>query len=235
MKPVFQDMLGDFQNASSLSPQEREEAARGLIEKCGYAAAALTIIPIPATEYVAVIPLHVAMVVGVGHLHGEELSKDSAGELILRIGATAGLSLMGSRLAITAGKVLLPGLGGLLGAPFMYASTISIGTVARIYFQRQGKMSDEEIKELYKDALKRARKDFDPKRARDSKVQDLAKAAAAESSSGPNPVVTPEPAPAPAAEEDPVARLERLKGLLDKGLIEPHEYDAVKKKILDGI
>ncbi len=232
-------MSGDFQNPSSLTPEEREEAARGLIERCGYAAAALTIISIPATEYVAVIPLHVAMVVGVGHLYGEELSKDSAGELILRSGATAGLSLRGSRIAITAGKLLLPGLGGLLGAPFMYASTISIGTVARIYFQRQGKMTDEEIKDIYKDALKRARKNFDPKRARDSKAQDLAAAAAAESKSGSTPLVNPDAAAAPssppAAEEDPVARLERLKGLLDKGLIEPEDAEAVKKKILDGI
>ena len=32
-----------------------------------------------------------------------------------------------------------------------------------------------------------------------------------------------------------MARLERLKSLLDKGLIDQGEYDEVKKRILEGI
>ena len=112
----------------------RDERVRVLIERCGYAAAALTILPIPGSEIIGVMPLHVGMVIGIGEEYGKTLTRESAVELITRIGATVGLSLVGSRLAMTAGKVILPGLGGLVAAPFMFASTLAIGTVARLYF-----------------------------------------------------------------------------------------------------
>lgn len=225
----IQDLLGDLGKKPDLSEGEREAAAKGLAEKVGYAAAALTILPLPGTEVVMVVPLHVGMVVGIGHVYGQDVTKDSAGELLLRIGATVGLSLVGSRLATTAAKVIFPFAGGLLGAPFMYASTIAIGAVARMYFAKHGQLSDEEMKRLYKETLAKARKGFDPTRARSATAQDLAKAAVAEAEGK-------APAAAPASEEDdPVRRLERLKSLLDKGLIEQDEYDTVKKRILDGI
>jgi hypothetical protein len=40
-------------------------------------------------------------------------------------------------------------------------------------------------------------------------------------------------APVAATEEDPFAKLTRFKKMLDAGLIEQSEYDAVKAKILD--
>ncbi|MGE0706998.1 MAG: DUF697 domain-containing protein [Planctomycetota bacterium] len=234
---MIQDLLGDLaERGAAMSRAERDEAARDLSEKCGYAAAALTILPIPLSEVVAVMPLHVGMVVGIGNIYGADVTRDSAQHLILRIGATVGLSLIGSRLATTAAKVLLPGLGGLISAPFMYASTIGIGTVARIYFENQGQLSDAEIKSLYNDQFKQAKQRFDPSKAKSGNAQDLARAAAAQAKDEP---AAPAPAaPTAAAEgehEDPVARLERLKALLEKGLIEQDEYDAVKRRILDAI
>lgn len=230
MKSI-QDLIDDLVGSRDLSDAERDEAAKSLAEKCGYAAAALTILPIPLSEVVAVMPIHVGMVVGIGHIYGREITRDSAVELVLRIGATVGLSLVGSRVAMTAAKVLLPGLGGLLGAPFMYASTIGIATVARIYFQQQGELSDDEIKSIYKDTLKSARESFDPNRAKADLAKDLAQAAAREAKAP----AAAAPAPTPVAEEEPVARLERLKALLDKGLIEQSEYDEVKRRILDAM
>jgi uncharacterized protein (DUF697 family) len=230
---VFEDVFGGSKKPpAEMSAAEREEATRDLTEKCGYAAAALTILPIPLTEVVAVMPLHVGMVVGIGNIYGADVNKDSAQHLILRIGATVGLSLIGSRIATTVAKTFLPFLGGVISAPFMYASTIAIGSVARMYFQNQGTLSDAEIKDLYNTQFKRAKKGFDPKRARSSKAQDLAKAAAEEAKSSPSEAAG---AAAPEAAEDPVARLERLKALLDKGLIDQDEYDTVKQRILDAI
>lgn len=40
------------------------------------------------------------------------------------------------------------------------------------------------------------------------------------------------PAPAPAPADDPAARLEKLKGLLDKGLISQTDYDSAKAEVL---
>ena len=41
-----------------------------------------------------------------------------------------------------------------------------------------------------------------------------------------------EPAPQPAQAEDPYAKLEKLKDLLDKGVISQEEFDAAKAKLL---
>lgn len=200
--------------------QTRAEAARDITEKCGYAAAALTILPIPGSELLAVMPIHVGMVVKLGHIHGIDLDRDSATHLIMRIGATVGLSLVGSRVVTTAAKLLLPGLGGLISAPFMYASTIAIGRVAECYFQHDGGLDDEEMKHVYDEALKRAKKGFDPSKARAS-ARSASEADA--------------PAPAPAREDGLVGRLERLARLRDQGAITPEEYEQAKRKALSEL
>ena len=223
------DILGGVKGKSYQSAAEREAAARDLTEKCGYAAAALTILPIPGSEIVAVMPLHVGMVMGIAHVYGQEVTRDTAEKLILRIGATVGLSLVGSRLATTAAKILLPGLGGLISAPFMYASTLAIGMVARVYFESQGAVSDDDMKAVYEQALKRAKQSFDPTRAKAKDAQGLAQSAAKAAEADP---ASPAAEAAAKAPEDPVGRLERLKALLDKGLIDQAEYDATKQRIL---
>lgn len=223
------DILGGVKRSRFGSAAEREDAAKDLTEKCGYAAAALTILPIPLSEVIAVMPIHVGMVVGIGHLYGQELTRDSATHLVLRIGATVGLSLVGSRIATTAAKVLLPGLGGLIGAPFMYASTLAIGMAARVYFESQGQVSDDDMKAVYQAALKKARSSFDPRRARSPEAQDLASDAARAAKDDPEAVAAEEVAKAPA---DPVSRLERLKAMKDKGLVDDAEFEATKKRIL---
>lgn len=212
--------------------RSKTEAAREITETCGYAAAALTILPIPGSEILGVMPLHVGMVVKIGQIYGVDLDRDSATHLIMRIGATVGLSLMGSRIATTAAKILLPGLGGIISAPFMYASTLAIGMAARVYFESQGQVSDDDMKAVYEQALKRARSGFDPKRAKEPEVQDLAQSAARQAEADP---VAREAEKEARAPEDPVGRLERLKALLDKGLIDPAEYEATKQRILKEI
>ena len=105
----LQDMIDGVLGTSrgkGLSDADREQKAKELAEKCGYAAAALTIFPIPLSEVVAVMPLHVGMVVATGTIYDVDVTRDSANQLILRIGATVGLSLIGSRIATTAAKVM---------------------------------------------------------------------------------------------------------------------------------
>jgi uncharacterized protein (DUF697 family) len=227
VRMMLQDMVDDLCGVKYASSTEfdRAEAAKRFIERCGYAAAAVTLAPIPLSDAIAVMPIHVGMIMGLAQLHGVELTKESAAGLVVKIGASAGLSLVSSRIATAAAKILLPGLGGLLGAPFMYASTIAIGSVARIWFDRGGKLTDAEICELYKDALRRARATFDPRRAAAPEAKTSAEKAAQASAT-----TTPaEPPP------DPSARLAKLRDLLEKGLIEPAEYEATKKRILDAI
>jgi uncharacterized protein (DUF697 family) len=216
---------------TSTSARSVESAANDLIEKCGYAAAALTILPIPGSELLAVMPLHVGMVVKLGQLHGVDLDRDSATHLILRIGATVGLSLVGSRVATTAAKILLPGFGGLISAPFMYASTLAIGQVAVLYFQSDCDLSDHDLKATYAEAAARARKGFDPKRARSPEARATAEAVA-------QPAPAPKAAaPVPQAAEpvDPVARLERLRALRDAGALSAEEFEQAKRQVLASL
>lgn len=206
----------------------REAKIDQLIERCGYGAAALTIIPIPGTELIGVMPLHVGMVIGIGNEYGKQVTRDNAAELVSEIGATVGLSLVGSHLAMTAGKILLPGFGGLLAAPFMYASTKGIGHVAKLYFERGG-LSQMEMSRAYKSASKRAKQAFDPSKARSAEARAMAEKAQAEEMDKPSPK-------AKSADVDELAeRLAKVEELHDKGVITHAEYEKRREAILDEI
>jgi len=216
------------------SRDSRDERCKVLIERCGYAAAALTIIPIPGSEIIGVMPLHVGMVIGVGEEYGKTLTRDSAVALISRIGATVGLSLVGSRIAMTAGKFILPGLGGLVAAPFMFASTLAIGTVARLHFASDGDLSDREIKRAYEREVKRAKSTFDPARARSKEATSQAEAAASAADAPADPSEASPKEAAPSVDEL-ADRLAKLDGLREKGLVSDEEYERTKARILDSL
>ncbi len=215
-------MLGDVSHQPD--PALRKQAVSQLTQSVGYAAAALTLLPIPGTEILGVMPLHVGMLIGISELHGHAISRDGAVELVSRIGLAAGVSIVGSRLATTAAKLLLPGFGGLLSAPVMYASTLAIGAVADAYFERGGHLGPADMREVYRRAHTEARRAYDPDQARSDAARDLAEAAAAKESGS-----TTEADP---AAESPAERLATLKTLLEQGLIEPEEHDTAKARIL---
>ncbi|MGF1469162.1 MAG: DUF697 domain-containing protein [Sandaracinaceae bacterium] len=217
------------------SQDERGRRCQRLIENCGYAAAALTLIPIPGSEILGVMPLHVGMVIGIGQEYGVRLTRESATELLLKIGGTVGLSLVGSRIAMTAGKILLPGLGGLVAAPFMFASTLAIGAVARAWFENEGAVTDTDMKRIYDRAKAEAKSAFDPSRARSEEARRQAEAAAREArTEGTGADADAAPAPAPSV-DDLAERLAKVEELHEKGMISEAEYKAERRRILDEI
>lgn len=210
----------------------RAERIDQLIDRCGYGAAALTIIPIPGTEVLGVMPLHVGMVIGIGDEFGKSITRESALELVTHIAATVGVSLVGSRLAMTAGKILLPGFGGLLAAPFMYASTKGIGHVATLYFE-QGALSETEMTRAYKRAQADAKSAFDPTRAKSADAQEMAHHHAQQASSAAG---EQNAEPKKAASVDELAdRLAKLETLLKRGAITDAEFEQRREAILDEI
>ena len=211
---------------------ERDERLDTFVERCGYAAAALTLLPLPGTEIVGVTSVHVGMVVKIGSEYGRELSRQDALELLKQIGATVGASLVGSALASTAGKILLPGLGGLIAAPFAFATTLGIGHVARLYFER-GELSKTEMKRAYEEATAHAKTIFDPRRAKSSEARAMAEAAREEEESTPIEVAA-EPKKRPDV-DDLAERLAKLDELFDKGLISEAEHNRRREQILDEI
>ncbi|MCZ7680814.1 MAG: DUF697 domain-containing protein [Sandaracinaceae bacterium] len=219
-------MIQDWLFGDARDP--RDVRCRRLVERCGYAAAALTILPIPGSEVIGVMPIHVGMVVGIAEEHGVKLTRESATDLILKIGATVGLSLVGSRIAMTAGKLILPGLGGLVAAPFMFASTLAIGAVARAYFENDGQISDSEMKRVYERTVEKAKSVFDPRKARSSEAKDMAEEAAREEEA--------KSASKPRASVDDLAeRLAKLDELYERGSISERDYEKRKQQILDEV
>lgn len=222
---MFQDWL--FEETGDT----KDTRCRRLVERCGYAAAALTILPIPGSEVIGVMPLHVGMVVGIAEEHGVKLTRESATDLILKIGATVGLSLVGSRLAMTAGKIILPGLGGLVAAPFMFASTLAIGAAARAYFETNGGLDEAEMKRVYERTARRAKSAFDPSKARSREARDMATQAAEAGEAGD----AGAPAGPKASVDDLAERLATLDELRERGAISEQDYERRKAQILDEV
>jgi uncharacterized protein (DUF697 family) len=206
---------------------DRDTRVKTLVERCGYAAAALTILPLPGSEVIGVMPLHVGMVIAIGEEYGARLTRQTATDLILKIGATVGVSLVGSHIAMTAGKIILPGLGGLVAAPFMYASTLAIGAVARTYFQSNGTLGEAEMKSVYEATRDQAKSAFDPRRSRSEEARGMAEQAAHDGSAS---------KPAEKASVDDLAdRLAKLDELLKRGAIKETDYQRRKAQILDEV
>ncbi len=133
--------------------------------------------------------------------------------------------------------MLLPGFGGLLSAPFIYATTLAIGAVAERYFTQEGELTTEELKDLYKRTVREARSNFDPSKMKSDEAKDMAKAAAAQAAAEAVDVATEEAASTrdSGQAEDPISRLRRLKALVDEGLIDQTEYDETKARVLAEI
>lgn len=134
----------DFSNATE---GEREKAARDIITMCSYACAVVAVSPIPFSDVVLMLPIQTGMVMTVGHIYGRRVDKASARDLILELGATAGVGLL-ARQGI---KALLPVVGAILTIPAAFAANWAIGRVAMEYF-RNPDASGEYLSEVFKKA-----------------------------------------------------------------------------------
>lgn len=217
-----------------------DERSWTLIERCGYAAAALAVLPIPFSETIGVTAVHVSMVVGVARIHGIELERESAVKLVLRLGTTVGVSYVGTRVAIGLAKLVFPVLPGLVGAPLVFASTMGLGAVAKAHFSSPDQeLSDDEVRDLYRATIDKAKSKFDPSRARSDDAKSDAEALATPvvepvvaKAAEPAPAPTPTPMPTPTTERA-LDRLERLRRLRDEGFLGPAEFEAASKKVLE--
>ena len=152
------------------------EQAQALVRRHGYAAAALTLVPLPIAETVGVPAVHAAMALALGRHYGRTLDGEGAARLLARLGATVGASWLGTRVALGLAKLVVPGLPGLVGAPLVFATTLGLGAVLRAWFER-GELDDEEVRAIYRAAVARARADFDPREARSPDASRLAREA----------------------------------------------------------
>lgn len=180
------DTLEDVRKKDfSKAPQAvREKAARDVINLASYACAVLAVSPIPFSDAVLMLPVQSAMVMTVGHVYGRRMTQADAKELVVELGATAGIGLL-ARQGI---KALLPIVGALLTVPAAFAATWAIGRVAMEYFASPG-LTREQLKKVYAAAKEEGSSLFSTERLERFRTKRA-----------------PEPAPAPKRKRAPAKR-----------------------------
>lgn len=120
---------------SKLTAAERDQAARDLVTTASFASCAAVAAPLPLTDLWLATPVHVAMVIGVGRVYGRKLNRSQGVQLFTELAAAAGASVAARRLWIAISKVLLPGIGGWVQLPYVFAVTWALGRMAMVYFE----------------------------------------------------------------------------------------------------
>ncbi|KFE69980.1 DUF697 domain-containing protein [Hyalangium minutum] len=143
------DTLDDIRTRdfSKASVAQRDQAARDVINLCSYASAVVSISPIPLSDVVLMLPIQTGMVMTIGHIYGRKVDKASAKDLILELGATAGVGFL-ARQGI---KALLPIIGALLTVVPAFAANWAMGRVAMEYFKNPN-ASQEDLEKVFRKA-----------------------------------------------------------------------------------
>jgi len=168
-------LTSNFQDATA---EEKDRAAKDVIEICSFACAGLVLQPIPGLE-TAVLPIQAGMVLALAHVFGEEISKKRAHEIVMDLAAITGVSIVGRAALRTAIKLLLPGIGGVVAAPFTFSATWGTGYAAIHYLKsvKSGAKPDAaKIREIFEAEKKRSEAHYSDKKARENRPneQDLA-------------------------------------------------------------
>jgi uncharacterized protein (DUF697 family) len=136
----WMDSLNAAANAASkkkLNAAQSEEIAKDLVTMSSFGSAVVTLIPIPLSDFVAVTAVQASMVTAIGRVYGRELNKEEAKHLVLELASVCGAGLVAQKGFATLTKIFLPGLGGVLAAPWAFGITWGMGHVAMTYFSNR--------------------------------------------------------------------------------------------------
>jgi small GTP-binding protein len=103
------------------------------------AASAVLLNPVPASDWVALVPIQLGMVVKLGAVYGKPIDSAYAKETLLALGAG-----FAARSVFQGMISLLPGLKNLIGPPYAAAATHGMGVAAKMYFI-SGKVPAEDV------------------------------------------------------------------------------------------
>jgi len=155
-------MRGGYDDAS---PEERAEAVRDLLNMCSVAAGAVTIQPLPFVDSLLISPIQIALVQGIGRIHGHSLDKKA----ILEMLSTFGASIVTQNVIMAAAK-FIPFLGWLVTITMAYALTYAIGEVSDYYFRNGRGVPASELKDMFERIYKTKKEE---KQARHKKNESL--------------------------------------------------------------
>ncbi|MFT3842013.1 MAG: DUF697 domain-containing protein [Myxococcaceae bacterium] len=149
----------DAGKKGKLSAEQTESIAQDLVTMSSFGAAAVTLVPIPFSDFVAVTAVQASMVTAIGRIHGRELTLEESKHLVLELASVCGAGLVAQKGFATLTKFLLPGLGGVLAAPWAFAVTWGMGNVAMHYF-RHRELTREVLKGVFDRSVKQAKSVF---------------------------------------------------------------------------
>lgn len=140
---------GDYAEATD---EQRAAAVKELVQVCSVAASAMTIQPFPLLDTALIAPVQIAMVQGIGKIHGHKLDSKS----ILEMLSTFGASIVAQNVIMAAAK-LIPFVGWIVTISMAYAMTWAIGEVSDHYFRNDRKVDEGELKAMFERVYKAKR------------------------------------------------------------------------------
>ncbi len=142
---------GNYENATDA---EKRTAIKELVQVCSVAAGAVTVQPLPLLDSALIAPIQIAMVQGVGKIHGYELDRKS----ILEMLSTFGASIVAQNVIMAAAK-LIPFLGWVVTISMAYALTWAIGEASDRYFASGRTLGEAELKSIFKDVYEQKKEE----------------------------------------------------------------------------
>lgn len=140
-------------------PAGAREKARDIARSFAISAAGIVLVPLPFSDLVFLMPIQTAMVLSIGKAYNV---KDPPEKTLAHISAACGASVFGQITTLFVAN-LIPIIGKLVSAPFVYGWTYGLGEVAIRYFEAQGELQGDELKAVFKkvsrDATRAFRKD----------------------------------------------------------------------------
>ncbi len=137
------------------TPAAREKA-RDIARSFAISAAGIVLVPLPFSDLVFLMPIQTAMVLSIGKAYNV---KDPPEKTLAHISAACGASVFGQITTLFVAN-LIPFIGKLVSAPFVYGWTYGLGEVAIRYFEAQGELQGDELKEVFKKVSRDATRAF---------------------------------------------------------------------------
>lgn len=144
----------------------KERRVRALIYSQAAISAAIGAVPIPVADIALLSPLQIAMVTAIGAFHGVQVTKERAMELVGTLGAGVGLREAARQLV-----KLVPGWGSMISGSIAFAGTVALGETANLWFKRNMKVDDEELRKSFTEQAAEAKVAFDRHRAAVSRLE----------------------------------------------------------------
>ena len=145
------------------APNGAREKARDIARSFAISAAGIVLVPLPFSDLVFLMPIQTAMILSIGKAYNV---KDPPEKTLAHISAACGASVFGQITTLFVAN-LIPIIGKLVSAPFVYGWTYGLGEVAIRYFEAQGELQGDELKDVFKKVSRDATRAFRKKEVAD--------------------------------------------------------------------